>query len=137
MYRRSLIGSAASAALLPGLLPGVGRAQSFPSKQLRLLVGGKELFELDVDRQEIPDGMLVLNAVEPSLNDLAPVSVGGVERPFDEAEKIPGGSFVGAGLGFRRHLASGDAVKDARPAVDPVPTRKISGDFLEIEPSLF
>lgn len=39
MYRRSLIGSAASAALLPGLLPGVGRAQSFPSKQLRLLVG--------------------------------------------------------------------------------------------------
>ena len=35
MYRRSLIGSAASAALLPG----IGRAQSFPSKQLRLLVG--------------------------------------------------------------------------------------------------
>jgi len=39
MHRRSLIGAAASAALLPGLLPGVGRAQSFPSKQIRLLVG--------------------------------------------------------------------------------------------------
>lgn len=35
MYRRLLIGSAAAA----GLLPGVGRAQAFPSKQLRLLVG--------------------------------------------------------------------------------------------------
>jgi len=35
MYRRSLIGSAAAA----GLLPGASRAQSFPSKQLRLLVG--------------------------------------------------------------------------------------------------
>jgi tripartite-type tricarboxylate transporter receptor subunit TctC len=35
MYRRSLIGSAAAA----GLLPGAARAQSFPSKQLRLLVG--------------------------------------------------------------------------------------------------
>ncbi|MBX9943007.1 MAG: tripartite tricarboxylate transporter substrate binding protein [Reyranella sp.] len=40
MHRRSLIGAAAAA----GLLPGVGRAQSapspaFPSKQLRLLVG--------------------------------------------------------------------------------------------------
>lgn len=36
MYRRSLIGTAAAAA---GLLPVVGRAQTFPSKQLRLLVG--------------------------------------------------------------------------------------------------
>ena len=35
MYRRSLIGSAAAA----GLLPGAARAQSFPSKQLRILVG--------------------------------------------------------------------------------------------------
>src|ERR1700716_1771246 len=35
MYRRSLIRSAAAA----GLLPGAARAQSFPSKQLRLLVG--------------------------------------------------------------------------------------------------
>jgi tripartite-type tricarboxylate transporter receptor subunit TctC len=35
MYRRSLIGAAASAALLPS----AGRAQSFPSKQLRLFVG--------------------------------------------------------------------------------------------------
>ena len=35
MYRRSLIRAAAAA----GLLPGAGRAQSFPSKQLRLLVG--------------------------------------------------------------------------------------------------
>jgi tripartite-type tricarboxylate transporter receptor subunit TctC len=35
VYRRSLIGSAAAA----GLLPGAARAQSFPSKQLRLLVG--------------------------------------------------------------------------------------------------
>jgi tripartite-type tricarboxylate transporter receptor subunit TctC len=35
MYRRSLIRSAAAA----GLLPGASRAQSFPSKQLRLLVG--------------------------------------------------------------------------------------------------
>lgn len=35
MYRRSLIGSVAAA----GLLPAVSRAQSFPSKQLRLLVG--------------------------------------------------------------------------------------------------
>jgi tripartite-type tricarboxylate transporter receptor subunit TctC len=35
MYRRSLIASAA----LAGLLPGAARAQSFPSKQLRLLVG--------------------------------------------------------------------------------------------------
>ena len=35
MYRRSLIGSVAAA----GLLPGASRAQSFPSKQLRLLVG--------------------------------------------------------------------------------------------------
>src|SRR6059058_1566999 len=35
MYRRSLIGSAAAA----GLLPGASRAQAFPSKQLRLLVG--------------------------------------------------------------------------------------------------
>jgi tripartite-type tricarboxylate transporter receptor subunit TctC len=35
MYRRSLIGSAAAA----GLLPGAARAQPFPSKQLRLLVG--------------------------------------------------------------------------------------------------
>jgi tripartite-type tricarboxylate transporter receptor subunit TctC len=34
MYRRSLIGSAAAAALAPAV-----RAQSFPSKQLRLLVG--------------------------------------------------------------------------------------------------
>jgi tripartite-type tricarboxylate transporter receptor subunit TctC len=36
MYRRSLIGSAALAGLA---LPGAARAQSFPSKQLRLLVG--------------------------------------------------------------------------------------------------
>jgi tripartite-type tricarboxylate transporter receptor subunit TctC len=35
IYRRSLIGSAA----LAGLLPGAARAQLFPSKQLRLLVG--------------------------------------------------------------------------------------------------
>src|SRR5260221_9760534 len=35
MYRRSLIRSAVAA----GLLPGAARAQSFPSKQLRLLVG--------------------------------------------------------------------------------------------------
>jgi hypothetical protein len=35
MYRRSLIRSAAAA----GLLPGAARAQSFPSKPLRLLVG--------------------------------------------------------------------------------------------------
>ena len=35
MYRRSLIRSAAAA----GLLPAAARAQSFPSKQLRLLVG--------------------------------------------------------------------------------------------------
>jgi tripartite-type tricarboxylate transporter receptor subunit TctC len=35
MHRRSLIGAAASAALLPA----VSRAQSFPSKQLRLIVG--------------------------------------------------------------------------------------------------
>jgi len=35
MFRRSLIGSAAAAALAPA----VSRAQSFPSKQLRLLVG--------------------------------------------------------------------------------------------------
>jgi len=35
MYRRSLMRSAAAA----GLLPGAARAQSFPSKQLRLLVG--------------------------------------------------------------------------------------------------
>ena len=35
MYRRSLIGSAAAAVLLPG----ASRAQSFPSKQLRLIVG--------------------------------------------------------------------------------------------------
>jgi tripartite-type tricarboxylate transporter receptor subunit TctC len=35
MYRRSLIGSAAAT----GLLPGAARAQPFPSKQLRLLVG--------------------------------------------------------------------------------------------------
>jgi tripartite-type tricarboxylate transporter receptor subunit TctC len=35
MYRRSLISSAAAA----GLLPTVGRAQTFPSKQLRILVG--------------------------------------------------------------------------------------------------
>jgi tripartite-type tricarboxylate transporter receptor subunit TctC len=35
MYRRSLIRSAAAA----GLLPGAARAQSFPSKQIRLLVG--------------------------------------------------------------------------------------------------
>ena len=35
MYRRSLIGCAAAA----GLLPAVSRAQAFPSKQLRLLVG--------------------------------------------------------------------------------------------------
>jgi tripartite-type tricarboxylate transporter receptor subunit TctC len=35
MYRRSLIGSAVAA----GLLPQASRAQSFPSKQLRLLVG--------------------------------------------------------------------------------------------------
>jgi tripartite-type tricarboxylate transporter receptor subunit TctC len=35
MHRRSLIRSAAAA----GLLPGASRAQSFPSKQLRLLVG--------------------------------------------------------------------------------------------------
>ena len=35
MYRRALIGSAAAA----GLLPVAGRAQSFPSKQLRILVG--------------------------------------------------------------------------------------------------
>jgi tripartite-type tricarboxylate transporter receptor subunit TctC len=35
MYRRTLIGSAVAA----GLLPGVARAQAFPSKQLRLLVG--------------------------------------------------------------------------------------------------
>ena len=35
MYRRSLIGSAVAA----GLLPGAARAQSFPSKQLRVLVG--------------------------------------------------------------------------------------------------
>ncbi len=35
MHRRSLIGSA----VVAGLLPGVARAQSFPSKQLRLLVG--------------------------------------------------------------------------------------------------
>jgi tripartite-type tricarboxylate transporter receptor subunit TctC len=35
MHRRSLIGAAASAALLPA----VARAQSFPSKQLRLIVG--------------------------------------------------------------------------------------------------
>ena len=39
MYRRSLIGSAAAAGLLPGLVPGAGWAQAFPSKQLRLLVG--------------------------------------------------------------------------------------------------
>src|SRR5260370_16335139 len=35
MYRRSLIGAAAAA----GLLPGAARAQSFPLKPLRLLVG--------------------------------------------------------------------------------------------------
>jgi len=35
MHRRSLIRSAAAA----GLLPGIARAQAFPSKQLRLLVG--------------------------------------------------------------------------------------------------
>jgi tripartite-type tricarboxylate transporter receptor subunit TctC len=35
MYRRSLIGSAAAAALVPG----VARAQPFPSRQMRLLVG--------------------------------------------------------------------------------------------------
>src|SRR5258708_4052287 len=35
MYRRSLMRSATAA----GLLPGAARAQSFPSKQLRLLVG--------------------------------------------------------------------------------------------------
>jgi tripartite-type tricarboxylate transporter receptor subunit TctC len=35
MYRRALIGSAAAA----GLLPGASRAQGFPSKQLRVLVG--------------------------------------------------------------------------------------------------
>ena len=35
MYRRSLIGSAAAA----GLLPAVSRAQSFPSKQIRIVVG--------------------------------------------------------------------------------------------------
>ena len=35
MHRRSLIRSAAAA----GLLPGAARAQAFPSKQLRLLVG--------------------------------------------------------------------------------------------------
>ena len=35
MYRRSLIRSAAAA----GLVPATGRAQSFPSKQLRLVVG--------------------------------------------------------------------------------------------------
>lgn len=35
MYRRSLIGTAASAALLPA----VSRGQAFPSKQLRLIVG--------------------------------------------------------------------------------------------------
>jgi len=35
MYRRSLMRSAAAA----GLLPGTARAQPFPSKQLRLLVG--------------------------------------------------------------------------------------------------
>src|SRR5260370_36364895 len=35
MYRRSLIGAAAAA----GLLPGAARARSFPSKPLRLLVG--------------------------------------------------------------------------------------------------
>ena len=35
MYRRSLIGSAAAA----GLLPRASRAQSFPSKQVRILVG--------------------------------------------------------------------------------------------------
>jgi tripartite-type tricarboxylate transporter receptor subunit TctC len=35
MFRRSLIGTAAAAALLPA----VARAQSFPSKQLRLIVG--------------------------------------------------------------------------------------------------
>jgi len=35
MYRRSLIGCAAAASLLPA----AGRAQAFPSKQLRLLVG--------------------------------------------------------------------------------------------------
>jgi len=35
MDRRSLIAAAASAALLPA----AGRAQSFPSKQLRLIVG--------------------------------------------------------------------------------------------------
>ena len=35
MHRRSLMRSAAAA----GLLPGAARAQSFPSKQLRLLVG--------------------------------------------------------------------------------------------------
>ena len=39
MYRRALMGSAAAASLLPGLLPGAARAQSFPSKQLRVLVG--------------------------------------------------------------------------------------------------
>ena len=35
MHRRTLIGSAAAA----GLLPAVSRAQAFPSKQLRLIVG--------------------------------------------------------------------------------------------------
>ena len=35
MYRRSLIGSAAAA----GLLPAASRAQSFPSKQIRIVVG--------------------------------------------------------------------------------------------------
>ncbi|NDH63645.1 MAG: tripartite tricarboxylate transporter substrate binding protein [Alphaproteobacteria bacterium] len=39
MYRRSLMRAVAAAGLLPGPIAGAARAQSFPSKQLRLLVG--------------------------------------------------------------------------------------------------
>lgn len=44
MRRRSLIGSAAAATLLPA----IGRAQSFPSKQLRILVGAAPGGGLDI-----------------------------------------------------------------------------------------
>jgi tripartite-type tricarboxylate transporter receptor subunit TctC len=39
MHRRSLIGAAAATVASTALLPAAGRAQSFPSKQFRLLVG--------------------------------------------------------------------------------------------------
>ena len=98
------------------------------SKPSAELSGGQQLLQIDVDAEQVADGVLVLDAVEPPQDDAAlgllPDLLDRDDVPVDPGDQAIHLGLARTGLGLRRHVAG----RDLLPHEQPLPPRRIDGE---------